>query len=74
MQRRALMTPALQISDRVPEPQPLLQGCPLTVSAALHTARHFSASQREDGLDQATRIALAALTVTPHGLRLLALN
>lgn len=37
-------------------------GCLLTVSDELHSARHFSAQQREEGLAQATRIALNALT------------
>lgn len=49
-------------------------GCLLTVSDELHSARHFSASQREEGLAQAARIALTALTATPHGLQLSELN
>lgn len=36
-------------------------GCLLTVSDELHGGRHWSAREREAGLDGATRIALAAL-------------
>ena len=36
-------------------------GCLLTVSDELHTGRHWSATEREEGLAAATRIALAAL-------------
>lgn len=36
-------------------------GCLLTVSDELHTGRHWTAGEREEGLATATRIALAAL-------------
>lgn len=48
--------------------------CLLTVSDELHSGRHYSAGQREEGLALATRIALTALTETPFGLRMNEMN